>query len=59
MKMMTTYELAGRKDGELNALFTLAATNLLLAEAGTIDQHNALATLENIARVRAQRVLAP
>jgi hypothetical protein len=57
MQLVTTYELAGRSDGELSQLFTMATEMLATSIAETAARRNALATLENIGHVRsAQRL---
>lgn len=55
MRLITIFELATLKNGDLQALFRATAAELTRATAGSADRRNALATLENITNVIRQR----
>ena len=59
MQLVTTYELAGRTDGELSQLFMVATDMLATSIAETAARRNALATLENIRHTRMAQRLEP
>lgn len=52
MQLITTYELNRRTKAELSALFSVATNELVRSKPQTASRRNALATLENITRVR-------
>jgi len=54
MRLISTYELHRRNLNELSLLFGQVSRGLARTERGTPERRNALATLENISRVRAQ-----
>jgi hypothetical protein len=55
MKLMTTHELHGYSDRELSALFYTVWLALARTNRGSAERRNALASLENIDRVRSLR----
>ena len=55
MRLITSQELSQRTDQELQALFNSVSKALVLTNADTPARRNALATLENIERMRASR----
>jgi len=57
MKLISAYELHRRNANELSVLFGQVSKGLVLTEPGTPERRNALATLENIARARRERML--
>jgi hypothetical protein len=57
MKLISAYELHRRSTNELSALFGEASRSLVLTQHGSPERRNALATLENIARARRQKML--
>jgi len=60
MQVITTHELASRTEAELAALFRAVSQALAGTDPETPERRNALASIENITRVRiARRVLAP
>ncbi len=58
MKLISAFELHRRSENELSALFGHVSKGLVLTQRGTPERRNALATLENIARARRQRMVA-
>jgi hypothetical protein len=52
MQLITTYELKGRTEIQLSALYAAAIGALVRSEPETPERRNALATLENITRAR-------
>ncbi len=58
MKLICTHELHRRTENELSVLFGQVSKGLVLTQRGTPERRNALATLENIARARRQRMVA-
>jgi len=56
MKLISNHELQKRSDSELSALFHSVSQNLVRTRKGTPDRRNALASLENIVRVRMARM---
>jgi hypothetical protein len=59
MKLICAFELHRRSAKELSALFAQVSKGLLLTQPGTSERRNALATLENIARARSERLRRP
>ena len=57
MKLIINFELHGRSDYELSALFSHVSKGLVRTERHSPERRNALASLENISRARAQRML--
>ena len=57
MKLISNYELHTRNANELSALFCQVSKGLVRTKRGSPDRRNALASLENISRARAQRML--
>jgi len=55
MKLISAFELHRRTAGELSALFGQISKALVLTRRGSPERRNALATLENISRARAQK----
>jgi hypothetical protein len=55
MKLISTYELNKCSDSELAALFHTVWIALVRTARGSAERRNALASLENITRVRAWR----
>jgi len=55
MKLMTTHELHRYSDTELSALFHTVWLALVRTTRGSAERRNALASLENIDRVRSWR----
>lgn len=55
MRLITPDELSIRTDVELQSLFNSVSKELARTEANSVERRNALATLENIERVRAKR----
>lgn len=55
MRLISVYELHRRNANELSLLFGQVSRGLVGTERDSPERRNALATLENIARVRAQR----
>ena len=56
MRLMVNYELHKRNEKELSALFGHVSKRLCTTGRGTPERRNALASLENISRVRAQKL---
>jgi len=52
MQLITTYELKGRTEIQLNAIFAAATCAMVRSNPQTPERRNALATLENITRAR-------
>lgn len=59
MKLITTFELAGRSESELSNLFMQVSHSLTRSRRGTPERRTALATLENISRARVARMTGP
>lgn len=59
MRLITSHELANRSKGELAALFCSVSKKLTMTKAGTPERRNALGSLENIARARRAKMMAP
>lgn len=59
MRLITHFELALRSDHELAALFALVSRELPCTRPGSPERRNALASLENIRRERAARLMKP
>ena len=56
MKLISAHELNRRSLNELSALFGQVSRGLVRTQRGTQERRNALATLENIARARRQKM---
>ena len=56
MRLMVNYELLKRNEKELSALFGHVSKGLAMTKHNTPERRNALASLENISRVRAQKL---
>jgi hypothetical protein len=56
MRLMVNYELLKRNEKELSALFGQISKGLAMTGSGTPERRNALASLENISQVRAQKL---
>jgi len=56
MRLISAFELHKRSPNELSDLFRHVSKGLVLTQRGTPERRNALATLENISRARAQRL---
>jgi hypothetical protein len=54
MKLISNYELQRRTENELSAMFRQVSQGLAQTKRHTPERRNALATLENISRARAQ-----
>lgn len=59
MKLISSYELHRRSESELSVLFGQVSKGLVLTQRGSPERRNALATLENIARVRRMKMAGP
>ena len=57
MKLISAHELHRRSANELSVLFGQVSKGLVLTQPGTPERRNALATLENIARARRERMI--
>ena len=57
MKLILNSELHNRNDNELSALFCHFSKGLVRTERNSPERRNALASLENISRARAQRMV--
>ena len=57
MKLISNFELHNRSEQELSALFCHVSKGLVRTKRHSPERRNALATLENISRARAQRIL--
>jgi hypothetical protein len=57
MKMISAHELHRRTEKELSALFGEISKGLVRTQRGSPERRNALATLENIAHARTQKML--
>jgi hypothetical protein len=55
MRLISTFELHRRSSNELSLLFSQVSKGLVRTQRGSPERRNALATLENISRARAQR----
>jgi len=55
MKLISNMELYARNESELSAIFCTVSQRLVRTKRGTPERRNALASLENISRVRAQK----
>ena len=58
MKLILNCELQKRSESELSALFCTVSKGLVHTRRGSPERRNALASLENISRERAARMLA-
>ncbi len=58
MKLISNYELQNRSEGGLCGLFRTVSEALVRTGRGSPERRNALASLENISRVRAARIAA-
>jgi hypothetical protein len=58
MKLISNHELQKRSQSELSALFCTVSKGLVRTRRGSPERRNALASLENISRERAARMLA-
>ena len=56
MKLISNHELLERSESELSALFRTVSEGLVRTRRGTPERRNALASLENIGRARAERM---
>jgi hypothetical protein len=56
VKLFLNHELGQRSESELSALFRAVSEGLIRTGRGTPERRNALASLENISRMRAQRM---
>jgi hypothetical protein len=57
MRLISAYELHRRSENELSDLFGKVSKGLVLTRRGTHERRNALATLENISRARARKLV--
>ena len=57
MRVISNIELGKRNESELSALFSAVSRNLVRTERGSAERRNALASLENISRARAERMV--
>jgi len=57
MKLISNLELQVRNETELSAMFCIVSKGLTRTERNSPERRNALASLENISRARAQRML--
>jgi hypothetical protein len=57
MKLISTFELQKRSDLELSAMFCQVSKGLVRTKRHSPERRNALASLENISRARAQRMV--
>ena len=53
MKLISNHELHKQSESELAALFSAVSKGLVRTARGSPERRNALASLENISRVRA------
>ena len=58
MKLISSHELHRRSESELSALFRTVSEGLARTSRGSPERRNALASLENIGRARAERMSA-
>lgn len=58
MRLISSHELSHRSDTELAVLFGMVSQALVRSDRETPERRNALASLENIGRVRAVRMSA-
>jgi hypothetical protein len=56
MRLISNYELHHRNESELSAMFRQVSQGLVRTNRGSSERRNALATLENISRVRAHKL---
>ncbi len=56
MKLISNFELHRHNDKELSALFGQVSKGLMQTKRQSPERRNALASLENIGRARAQRL---
>jgi hypothetical protein len=59
MKLISNFELHRRSETELSILFRQVSEGLVRTTRHTPERRNALASLENISRARAQLPLRP
>jgi hypothetical protein len=57
MKLISNFELQGRGDNELSAMFCRVSKKLTTTDRDTPERRNALGSLENISRARVLRAL--
>jgi len=57
MRLISAFELHRRSANELSQLFGQVSRGLVLTQQGSPERRNALATLENIARARQQKLM--
>ena len=57
MRLISAFELHRRSANELSQLFGQVSRGLVLTQRGSPERRNALATLENIARARQQKLM--
>jgi len=57
MKLVSAFELHRRSANELSELFGQVSRGLARTQSGSPERRNALATLENIARARRQKLM--
>jgi hypothetical protein len=57
MRVISTEELSNHSESELSVLFASVSRNLVRTEPDSPERRNALASLENIARARRDRML--
>jgi hypothetical protein len=56
MRLISSHELQQRSESELSALFRTVSEGLVRTRRGSPERRNALASLENISRMRAERM---
>ena len=59
MRLITSFELANRSDSELAAIFRQVSAAVAQTAIGSPERRNALASLENIRRAQAARLMRP
>jgi len=57
MKLISNFELQTRNEKELSAMFCNVSKGLARTKRNSPERRNALASLENISRARAQRLV--
>jgi hypothetical protein len=57
MKLISNFELQTRNEKELSAMFCNVSKGLARTTRNSPERRNALASLENISRARAQRLV--
>jgi hypothetical protein len=58
MKLISNLELHARNENELSAMFCVVSQGLVRTKRGSPERRNALASLDNISHVRAQKFAA-